>query len=139
MKKFFLFVLLVALLLSMCACTTVPVKGSAIIDSEGVVKITISHLPEWTAMQRVYTDPEKISKITTYIDNLALTKVVNPEALMGGVWIITYTYADGTQLVISHECHTYLHIIDGASSYVYDMVYEEAEAFYNLIYNIPSD
>ncbi|MBE6958011.1 MAG: hypothetical protein E7447_02515 [Ruminococcaceae bacterium] len=117
--------------------TPVRTTGSKVIDSDGVVKITAqaSH----GSQSRTYTDPEKINQIIAYFDNLSLVEEANPEGVMGGGWQITYTYADGSTFQIIHSGNVYLHLLHPSGTKNYHMVYEEANAFDRLIYDLPSD
>lgn len=141
MKKYGIIAIIAFVLLSagIILLFMIPVSttGSKVIDSDGVVKIMVqaSH----GSQSRTYTDPEKINQIIAYFDNLSLVEEADPEGVMGSGWQITYTYDDGSTFQIIHAGNVCLHLLHPSGAKCYHMVYEEANAFARLIYDLPSD
>lgn len=139
MRKIYLCVLIIILILSMCACAVdTTVKGTALVSAEGVTMITVSSIPENDTYNRIYTDSQKISKITEYIDSLTLDTDFseNPNEYTGMTWVITYVYEDGTQITMYHFGNMFFMVNGGKWHH---MPHEEAVVFGSLISEHPSD
>lgn len=148
MKKFCLYTLLVALLLSMCACssvpedeTVIPEKGSDIISFDGVVEISTYSFPESKSYRRTYSDPEVIRKFADCIGNLTLYSVLWGDPGEGnGLGIhITCTYEDGITNWVSLLSTTGGAFIKASGSSWYRITEEEYNAFTQLLADAPGD
>lgn len=139
MKKLFFCLLLATLSLWGFACTKdTTVKGSELVSTEDVTKITILYMNDTDDALRIYTDPEKIRLVTEHIGSMTLDSSFpeNPDHYAGGGYIITYTYKGSTEITIVWNANMFFRVGNGAW---YRMVYEEASAFSRLIYDNPSD
>lgn len=131
--------LIAALLCTLAGCAaSKTLTGAALANSENVVQIQISSLPESETYQRSYTSPGKIKAVTDYIDALILSEKFpeNPNEYTGMTWVITYVYEDGTQLTSYHFGNMFFRAGTGQWT---RMTYEQAERLDSIIAQYPTD
>ena len=131
--------LIAALLCTLAGCAaSKTLAGAALANSENVVQIQVSSLPESETYQRSYTSPEKIKAVTDYIDALILSEKFpeNPNEYTGMTWVITYVYKDGTKLTLYHFGNMFFRAGNGSW---HRMTYEQAAQLDSIISQNLSD
>ncbi len=108
------------------------------IAEDNVTEIVITTLPESETYSRIYTDTEKIKKITGYLNELSLKGNFseNPDEYAGMTYIITLSYVDGSQIVVYHLGNMFLRENDKDWQ---RMTYNEAVKLDSIIQDNPSD
>ncbi len=114
-----------------------PVTPVNITLPDGIKKLTVSY-PEKEEIRFSYTDPAKIKALTDYYASLELTTVLqNTDQIFAGLWVVYAETPSGT-VALTHIGNRLLSITDGTTGNVYNMGYEQAMAFVDVLRaNIP--
>lgn len=130
-RKILLFLAILTMLLT-CSCDSAT-------KTEGVIRVTISTLPEIDDYERVYTSSEKIRIVTDYIDKLDLASDFeeNPDEYMGMTYVITYTFADGSERTMFHFGNLFFKTEDEEWQRMTD--YNQSQELENIIKEQESD